>query len=321
MPLNISEGPENMTVGFSDDAILKCVFFSQLPVTVEWFFNGYPITFTHVIDTSQNASTLSLINVDLSYTGSYTCQVDNGVQAQINASAYLTVGQLTIILLPTDVTVLTYGEELDIYCNISSNIDVDEFVYTWTFNDVIINETSPILTITYDSVESVGQGGIYQCYGSDSSLILYGSSDQILIAFAPLIIEQPEGVLAEPEDTAVFNCSATGHPVPVLVWYKISRNTNINNLDDVELYSEGIVYNETEYLDNVTSISTLIIDDVVHSDYGYYVCVALLTEESIIYPYDCCSNQNISALMSIETVSIVATLTGRIFCSTLLLLH
>ena len=92
MSLSIIEEPNNITVDVSDDAMFECVFVSQIPVLVEWFFDGYLIPFPHVIETTDNVSTLSLMNVNLSNAGNYSCQLDNGVEARINASAYLTVG-------------------------------------------------------------------------------------------------------------------------------------------------------------------------------------------------------------------------------------
>ena len=224
----------------------------------------------------------------------------------------ISTGQLTVTLLPTDVSVLKFGDELDIFCNISSNLDFDDFNYIWTFNDNVINETSSVITIKYDSAESVEQGGVYQCYGSDTSLIISGTSNRILVAFAPFILVQPMGLLTAAGDTAEFTCTATGHPVPEIEWHKVTRDTNITSFDDVLLYSEGIVFNETDYLDNVTSTSTFIIDSIENSDFGYYVCVASQTENSLIFAQDCCSD-NVTEVQSVPAqynVSTIATLSG-----------
>ena len=258
-----------------------------------------------------NANWLTLSFYHLSFVQLVSCLL---ILISHNDYVLCIIGQLTVTLLPTDVSVLKFGEELDIFCNISSNLDLDEFQYSWTFDDEVINETSSVITIKYNSAESVEQGGVYQCYGSDTSLIFSGTSNRILVAFAPFILVQPMGLLTAAGDTAEFTCTATGHPVPEIEWHKVIRDTNITSFDDVLLYSEGIVFNETDYLDNVTSTSTFIIDSIENSDFGYYVCVASQTENSLIFAQDCCSD-NVTEVQSVPAqynVSTIATLSGNL---------
>ena len=97
IPLSVLEEPENITVDVSDDVSLNCLFFSEIPVTVEWLFNEQPIYFPHEVQTTENMSTLLLHNLNISNTGDYSCQLDNGVESVINASGYVTVGEPEII--------------------------------------------------------------------------------------------------------------------------------------------------------------------------------------------------------------------------------
>ena len=173
---------------------------------------------------------------------------------------YYSIGLLTATLIPTGVSVIEYGQSLDIFCNATVTIDLDDaLLYTWTFNDEIFNETSSGITITYDSAESVQQGGVYHCVVKDTADILEGKSNQILVAFAPIITVQPESVLAIPGDVAELNCSATGHPLPDIEWHKLSINTTISSLEELEFFSEELLYNETDYIGGILSASELLL--------------------------------------------------------------
>ena len=45
-----------------------------------------------------NISTVFLSNINTSNSGEYTCQLDNGVENTVNASAYVTVGEIHIYI-------------------------------------------------------------------------------------------------------------------------------------------------------------------------------------------------------------------------------
>ena len=199
---------------------------------------------------------------------------------------------------------------MDIFCNATVTIDLDdELLYTWTFNDEIFNETSSGITITYDSAESVQQGGVYHCVAKDTADILEGKSNQILVAFAPIITVQPESVLAIPGDVAELNCNATGHPLPDIEWHKLSMNTNVSSFQQLESFSIRLVQNDTMFIDNYTSSSTFLVDSVAHADYGYYVCVAILDQMSLIFVQDCCNDGEVTEL-SYYDFSESVTMTG-----------
>ena len=96
LPLTLLKGPETLTVSVADDVSLSCLFFTDIPATIVWLFNDNPISFPHQIHTTGNMSTISLVNVNSSNTGTYLCQIDNGIQGKINASGYLTIGKVEL---------------------------------------------------------------------------------------------------------------------------------------------------------------------------------------------------------------------------------
>ena len=199
---------------------------------------------------------------------------------------------------------------MEVFCNATVTIDLDdELLYTWTFNDEIINKTSSILTITYNSADSIEQGGVYHCVAKDTADILEGKSNQVLIAFAPIITVQPESVLTILGDVAELNCNAVGHPLPDIEWHKLTNNTNVSSFQELESFSIGLVQNDTMFIDNYTSSSTFALDSVAYADYGYYVCVAILDKQSLIFVQNCCNDEEVTEL-SFYDFSKSVTMTG-----------
>ena len=188
--------------------------------------------------------------------------------------------------------------------------------YTWKFNNDVINHTSSSLTISYYSPDSIEQGGVYQCCAQSLDMILTGTSPKILIAFAPLITEEPASVFAMYNDSVEFTCTATGHPTPVIEWYRLSVETNVSTLKDVnefsiELPSSAFI---EKTITNTTETSVLIIDPVDYDDFGYYVCVASLSSDTFVYARDCCDSDTESgsgeAIETVYAISNISQLSG-----------
>ena len=229
---------------------------------------------------------------------------------------FLPSGVLNVVLLPSGISIVHFGESLELSCIKNSNIDLDAVYYTWTFNDDVINHTSSYLTINYDSPDSIEQGGVYQCYTHALGMLLSATSRKILIAFAPLITEDPVSVLAIYNDTVEFNCTAIGHPTPVIEWYRLSVNNNITTLEDVNKYSIALPFFSMEETTTDTTIksSTLIIDPVEYNDFGYYICVAKLSSDAFVYVSDCCNSESGSSSGEVVelyySISNISTLSG-----------
>ena len=203
------------------------------------------------------------------------------------------VGQLNITLTPSGISVIEYGDTINISCASNSNIEVDEVIYSWTFNENVTNINSSVLTIEYNSAESVTQGGLYQCFTHALGMILTATSNRILIAFAPAIISSPEFSFSDHNDSVTLNCTAVGHPLPTVEWYRLESNITIEDFDS--LYNYTIELPKSSFITNFTDsfeiTSSLNIDPVNYNDYGYYVCVARVDNESLVLVQDCCSNE------------------------------
>ena len=227
----------------------------------------------------------------------------------------LYVGQLNITLTPSGISVIEYGDTINISCISNSNIEVDEVIYSWTFNENVTNTNSSVLTIEYNSAESVSQGGLYQCFGSSLDMILSGTSNQIFIAFAPLLLESPKSFLLSSSDVVTLNCTAVGHPLPTVEWYRLESNITIEDFDSLYNYTSGLPKSSiiTNFTDSFEITSILSINPVNYNDYGYYVCVARVDNESLVIAQDCCTNeQSISTdIEKYYEISNTSILTGN----------
>ena len=206
-----------------------------------------------------------------------------------------------------------FEEIVNISCSASIGIDINDLYYTWTFNDVPLNVTTSWLVVEYNSANAVEQGGNYQCLVTTKDLIFTGSSQYLLLLFAPYFIEHPQTVLTIDNSTAEFSCSAVGHPAPIIVWYRIESNDNITNLDaimEASLLLPFPSFIETN-INDAMNTGILYIDPVTYNDFGYYLCVATLDNETVLYVRDCCGtdepNQPINTV-SYSTLSNLTTL-------------
>ena len=83
-----------------------------------------------------------------------------------------------------------------------------------------------------------------------------------------MFINSPSNVINYTNGSALFICSASGIPVPVITWYR--NNTSISNGNRINIQeTPQISPNEV----NITSVLT--ISDLQLSDTAFYHCVAV----------------------------------------------
>ena len=232
---------------------------------------------------------------------------------------------MTVNLQPIGITTLSFGDTVSINCSSESNVDLGDINYTWTQDGRGLNNTTTQLILTYDSKMSAKQGGIYQCYAFSSDVIVSGSSSTILIVFAPFITTHPSlSTAVKQNDTLNLTCTASGNPPPVIEWYRVQYDSTLTTYVDVLV--ESIVLPSSSYNDTVSSSyytqSSLIIDSVDYEDYGYYVCTAIVFNESFAFVSTCCTQGIETYLLDgdIYNISNVSTVSGILFTIIILLL-
>ncbi len=84
--------PKDQLVDVGENVTFTCEFQSRLDVSVTWYMDDEILTDMETV-TSENQSTLYLYEVDESYSGNYTCEIDNGILYTVNGTGELTVGK------------------------------------------------------------------------------------------------------------------------------------------------------------------------------------------------------------------------------------
>ena len=189
----------------------------------------------------------------------------------------------------------------------NSQDNVDRYVFLQ--DDMVVqNSTSDTLNITYEDDSSVTQGGTYLCVADD----VYSSSTATVL-FAPLITEEPADVFTTVNSNVQLNCSAVGFPTPQLQWIRLMPGEDLTDLStfeeidirDPNLPEGAVILYSTEMSDSsiFDNNSRLTFDGVQSTDFGSYVCVATMNNESFI---------NLPFVLSIVSfdISDISVLTG-----------
>jgi len=162
------------------------------------------------------SSTLSLTNVQLSATGSYTATATNSAGSVMSAAATLTVTAApaapVFTTQPVNRTV-TVGQSASFNAVASGSP-----TYAWEFGTTIISgATSGTLAITNAQVANAGS---YTCIATNA----VGSTNSVSVTLtvntlaAPVFTVNPVAVTIATSHSAVFSVSASGSPTPTYQW-------------------------------------------------------------------------------------------------------
>ena len=234
----------------------------------------------------------------------------------------ITIGDITSTVLSNGVNVLSYGENTTLTCVVTTNYDLNEIEFEWTFNNISIRtfnystfDTDSMLSIDYQNSSSPSlSGGLYQCVAELSEDNITAKSNVVTIAYAPFIILQPISIYTNAtnvNETVSFNCVAVGYPTPEITWHRVSTITPIIDMLSLDLYSISLPLNSSSdhYFTLNETMSLLSIDPVNHGDFGYYICVATLNDSLID---DCCLNDDDQDNTTYYEISNTATLFGKL---------
>ena len=192
--------------------------------------------------------------------------------------------------------------------------------YQWSLNgQVVRNDSNSQFNISYIDVSSTTQGGTYNCtvYTNDNRVI--SSVNSVLIAFAPLITVSPQSTGVMINGSVQFLCNVISSPTSIIQWARVPVGITINSmtvLDEVTPYFNNLPTNSLQVVNDVTDTTnstTLIIDPVLSSDFGNYICVGILYNDTLTAPMTG-YGLNIQRINTISIdVSSRATLSGKCF--------
>ena len=218
---------------------------------------------------------------------------------------------------PAGVFLLELDEILTLNCVVDSS---DIVSYEWRLDNVTVqNDTSSNITISYIDASSVDQGGVYHCIMHDFAGKTDSTINKVFVAFAPLITMSPQSVDVTRGDRVELSCNVTSFPVSIIKWAKLPSGfivDNTTNLKDLFPYLDPpntvITIENTTNSDNFNS-SILFIESVLGSDFGDYICIGILDNDTLVVPEGSESAiDGNKVLKSIIEISDIATITGKI---------
>ena len=231
---------------------------------------------------------------------------------------------------PSGALLLDLNQSITLTCNLTSNAD-NAATYRWDLNGYLIrNNSNPDYNISYTDASSTTQGGTYHCtvYKNDGTIV--PSVNSVLVAFAPLITVSPQSTGVMINGSVQFTCNVTSSPTSTIQWARVPVGTPIGTvLDELTPYFNNLPNNSFQNVSDstdTTNSSTLIIDPVLSSDFGNYICVGILYNDTLTAPMSSGSGIGLN-LQMINMVSIAisnaSTLSGKlhIFLITTYIIH
>ncbi|XP_019862357.1 PREDICTED: hemicentin-1-like, partial [Amphimedon queenslandica] len=263
----VSLTPDSLEIYYNMTLELNCRVFSVTPPTINWTTTANVTIPSESIVTMNTGnmykSVLTIDNIDLSYTGLYTCSFTNqgGTESDVsNVTVILPVPTVSITSSPMKYA--TYADHQFIMCTVTSLMRPSSIV--WYHNDTLISSgaqpsfTATVAPNTYTSVlvrdnVVLRDNGVYRCQAQNMAGI--GADNITINVFVPQpVILNLNDINATIGLNITLNCTASGfgltydwEPVPCSSDCTISGlNTPILSLGPVVFGSAG------EYVCNVT---------------------------------------------------------------------
>ncbi|KAM4722858.1 hemicentin-1 [Rhinophrynus dorsalis] len=235
---------------------ILCYVESLIPVTVRFSKNGIKLGLEQKFRESVSAS-WEIANVSLSDEGYYECFAISSA-GSARARTFLDVNEPPpAIKAPSNITV-HLGKGAILSCDVLSTV---RYNLTWMRNNMDVRHTDPsrITVLRNNSLEiksvTINDGGEYKCYASNEG----GST----AASVTLTVQDPPKVVLEPKNITFakgieikLKCSATGYPIPQIVW----------------THNDMFVRFSNRYI--LTQDGNFIIKNSVEKDSGLYTCLA-----------------------------------------------
>ncbi|KAL7736494.1 hypothetical protein ACLKA6_019693 [Drosophila palustris] len=266
-PFDFGEAPAN----FEDSVSVNCLVSSgDLPIDIEWLFNGQPISFASgiaVLRGGKRTSVLTIDSVHAGHAGNYSCKAKNKASSS-EFSAEL------IVNVPPKITPFNFGDEpanvedsVSIMCLIStgdSPIDIE-----WLFNDYGISSYSGINVVkggkrnsmlSIDSVQA-RHAGRYSCRARNHAAAV-NYTTELIVNVAPKIAHFDFGETpVNFEDSVSVNCLVSSGDLPLDIEWLFNEYP-INHYSGISTSKMG------------KRLSVLMIDAVNARHVGNYTCKA-----------------------------------------------
>ncbi|XP_065918563.1 hemicentin-1-like isoform X2 [Dysidea avara] len=291
-PTRIVTSPDNGTISVTIGS-------SNLPVTVQWSHNNqqlttnsdYTITTVLYNDGTTGNSSLTVHDTNTGDGRNYTVVVANLAGSDM-------VSVIIVIYVPPTVDIpnmvsATEGDNSTTITCIATGVPVPTIIWSRPDNSslvesrYVISDSSPPVAVSNGSNEVFqitsnltimnvlrGDTGVYHCLVFN--VVNSVQSDTTLtVMFAPDITAPPDNTTVVNGSAAVFNCTATGYPIPTISWFISGVDLSLSNIapfDQEGRIDEAFIATMLA-IDSTTVMSSLRLTDTMPFLAEDYVCM------------------------------------------------
>lgn len=263
----IEHEPEDAVVSFGDDAVFKCVATGEPEPEIIWLRDSEALPLESSRYEVLKNGTLMIHDADITDSGIIECMAKNPAgQAHSKPAKIIVHGQQNTVKennLPkfTSVPQPQLANVNQIYVNFDCVAKGNPKPHiVWYFNEERILQTERI-SIRYNGsifIENIQlvDAGLYTCQAENVNGKVNASAELKVLA-APAFTVMPENKTISVGEEALFECSALGHPEPILKWFR----------DNIILQeSENIIFSKMNQKLKIASVTS--------NDEGVYQCRA-----------------------------------------------
>ncbi|XP_064157717.1 cell adhesion molecule DSCAM isoform X2 [Anguilla rostrata] len=258
---------KNLTAIAGRDTYIHCRVIGYPYYSIKWYKNANLLPFNHRQRAFETNGTLKLSDVQKDMDeGEYTCCVLIQPQHYYNRSVYVTV-KVPPFIQPFEFPSFSIGQRVFIPCVVVSG-DLPIYI-TWHKDGKPIPAS---LGVTIDNIDftsslrisnlSVEHNGNYTCIARNDAATVEHQS-QLNVRVPPRFVVQPQDQAGIYGKAVILNCSATGSPVPTIVW-KYSKGAGVPQFQPIALNSGFRI--------QLLPTGSLLIKHVLEEDSGYYLC-------------------------------------------------
>ena len=255
VPAAITTQPTNQAVLLGGNVTFSAAATGTLPVAVQWYFNGAPLTDGGGISASATTN-LTIANIQTGYAGSYRLVATNNYGSATSAVATLTV------LVPAMIVGQPTNQSVVLSSNVTfaaSATGTSPLAYQWYFNGAALTDSGGITGSTTPDLNlsnaQTNEAGAYELivannYGSATSAVV-----TLTVLLPPNIVTSPINQRVLQGGTASFSVTANGTQPLSYQW----------QMDGVPLVDGGRI--------SGSATPTLTITNLQFSDAGQYLVV------------------------------------------------
>ncbi|KAK6312963.1 hypothetical protein J4Q44_G00163100 [Coregonus suidteri] len=227
--LQITQGPDNITVAIETEASMHCAVQGFPAPTVQWFKDSHLLVNNSGLSLQNKGQLLVFKNVSEDDEGSYHCEARNKRETVRSQTAFLLPAVMgwTFVQQPTNQAV-RMGESVTLICR--PPYSRPPTTVSWFKNNRLLTPKThftvkPSGDLIFHSVYDT-DSGVYFCRASNVHLYrsVTSRTARLTIMASPSVRLWPPVVTVPVGAQVVFQCQVWGQPLPSIVWSKQGRS-------------------------------------------------------------------------------------------------